>query len=329
MLSKIHELIGRYRTKIFEIGDIKNLRDSFYRSKIKKTKSPTHFLPPKIYTSKFDLPSSNRQHISYLNSFPQTKDHLNKSTIRTIFSELRNIKRSLIKSAKDIEEIFKYPKARFSSFSIDLCQREEYLTTLVNDKFIQLLISENREEEFDILIAEIEEDRKKNITQMSDFLNYLQNCSISDEDTNSMKEIDDDILSLNEDNLKFANQFPEERWTKMNLQPKQRPKQKAVFKLPSDIDELVKFIVTDEKKSSKKKKKKGKKNNGTVTNNISTINPIREKSTTSSKDIEIENFKESINKISTYSYNTQKYKTSFSQEWLNKLNKSLTNFKKS
>lgn len=83
------------------------------------------------------------------------------------------------------------------------------------------------------------------------------------------------------------------------------------------------------RKVQKKKKKKGKKNNGTVTNNISTINPIREKTITSSKDIEIENFKESINKISTYSYNTQKYKTSFSQEWLNKLNKSLTNFKKS
>ena len=192
LLSKIKDLIGRYKTKIFEIGDIKNLRETFYRSKIRKNHSPNHFLPPTIYTSKFSLPSSHRQHITYLNSYPQTKEHLVKSTIRTIFCELRNIKRSLNKSAKDIEIIFKEQKDKFTYYSIELCQREEYLNTLVNDKFIQMLISENREEEFENLIYEIEEDRDNTVYHITDFLNYLKNFSFVIDENN----ISDEFISL-------------------------------------------------------------------------------------------------------------------------------------
>ena len=115
-----------------------------------------------------------------------------KSTIRTIFCELRNIKRSLNKSAKDIEIIFKEQKDKFTYYSIELCQREEYLNTLVNDKFIQMLISENREEEFENLIYEIEEDRDNKVYQMADFLNYLKNFSFVIDENN----ISDEFISL-------------------------------------------------------------------------------------------------------------------------------------
>ena len=298
LLLKIKELIGRYKTKIFEIGDIKNLRDSFYRSKIRKNQSPNHFLPPTIYTSKFSLPSSHRQHITYLNSYPQTKDHLIKSTIRTIFSELRNIKRSLSKSAKDIEIIFKEQKEKFTYYSIELCQREEYLKTLVNDKFIQMLIAENREEEFENLIYEIEEDKDNKVYQMTDFLNYLKNFSfVSDENTQ------DEFISLNEEPLEFESSLHEDQWVKP----------KDTYKPPNDIDELVKYIVTDEKKGSKKKKKKNKKSNNS--NNIGIVSKEEDE-----YDEIVEQFKEEINKISSYSYNTQKIKISYSQDWLNKIN---------
>ena len=54
-----------------------------------------------------------------------------------------------------------------------------------------MLISENREEEFENLIYEIEEDRDNKVYQMTDFLNYLKNFSfVSDENTQ-----DDTLLS--------------------------------------------------------------------------------------------------------------------------------------
>ena len=103
--------------------------------------------------------------------------------------------------------------------------------------------------------------------------------------------------------LEFESNFNEGDWMK----------QKSTYKPPNDIDELVKYIVTDEKKGSKKKKKKNKKSNNS--NNIGIVSKEEDE-----YDEIVEQFKEEINKISSYSYNTQKIKISYSQDWLNKIN---------
>ena len=77
--------------------------------------------------------------------------------------------------------------------------------------------------------------------------------------------------------------------------------QKSTYKPPNDIDELVKYIVTNEKKGSKKKKKKNKKNNNS--NNIGIVSKEEDEC-----DEIVEHFKEEINKISSYSKKHKKLK---------------------
>lgn len=296
LLQKIKELIGRYKVKIFEINEIRKLRDSVFRSKILRNKTPKQY--PKTnktlsnYMSKFSLPFPRTKHYYILkSSTPQTNEQKKFNTIQTIFEELRNIKRSLLKSSDEIEKIFKYPKKKFKNFSIDKCQREEYLNTLIDDDFIQYLINENKEEDFNILINEIEEDRDKNITEMTDYLNYIDSICINgnkDESYISIKEEIDEIVNK---------------------------------KVPIDLDDLVKFIESSEIKKPKKKKKKVNKKPLKESELYQNVN---EKNDTN--DNEILKFKFDINKNSIYSYKTQKIKTNFSQEWLNNLNQTIKNY---
>lgn len=174
LLLKIKELIQRYKDKIYETIELSNIKDIMYP----RTKSLDHFTSKRLIT-RYSMKAYNNKQCLRLHSFTKNtykNESCDKSAVQTVFTKLVNVKIVLIKASKDIEEIFKYAKSEFSNFSIEQCQREEYLNVIVKDDFIQFLIQHNRSNELMPLIEEIEEDKALNIQQMTIFTETLNNC---------------------------------------------------------------------------------------------------------------------------------------------------------
>jgi len=132
--------------------------------------------------------------------------------------ELRNIKKSLIKSSKDIERVFKLPlqhlriNNKVIAFSIEDIHREEFTNTLIKDEFIydliiqiQTISQQLKIDEINHLIEQIEEDvssNKKEMTRFSAFLNaQLKSFIESDEDDSNQEENTEDAVLNHEQEL--------------------------------------------------------------------------------------------------------------------------------
>lgn len=304
------ELVGRYRDKIFQIQNIPTLRDLNKSLRHKKSISLDNHLPQELKKQYCVKLIVKRNMTIDSTSEKKNIEELRKAT-RTIFFELRNIKRTLIRSSKDIEDIFISPKKTFNRFSIEQCQREEFVNTLVNDHFVQYLIRSTKDAEFTAAINEIEEDKDNNLSQMSDFLYFLNQGNYWD-----IIWILEDKIYLDPLNLDYIS---------ANSSTKVKNKIKNKGELDLDIDELVKFIYKneEEKKKPKKKKKrntkKGAENKINTSININDSNNGKNTENNIIKDDGIETFKISLKKISRYSFEVQKIKTRFSKEWLDNI----------
>lgn len=165
------ELIVRYRDKIFQKKNISTLHDLHKSLRSNKSLSLDHHLSQR-FKQQYHIKHNTKRNMTIDNT-----SEIRKATKLIVF-ELRNIKRTLIRSSRDIEEIFITPKKTFNRFSIEQCQREEFVNTLVKNHFIQFLIRSNKDAELISDINEIEEDKNKNLSQMSDFLYFLNQGNI-------------------------------------------------------------------------------------------------------------------------------------------------------
>ena len=301
LITKIEELIGRYREKIFAIKDVQKLKDKYY---LQRTKS-FHALElgltlNKKQSSPFKLSSIplSLSNLTRTNSYPKSVNIIEQQTQRIIFKELRNIKRSLHESANDIEYLFQSHISHFPNFSIDLYQREKYINILVNDPFLNYLLNSNKDSKLIEIINEITKD--KNIKQATDFItlkhclpeDFGESCSQCESEEIKIEQQNwiHDNKHYNINNINFnilgKNKTPKIQdtytssdsssstsiqtiSTTTNFKDKKREncfdmKNNAKdVKTPKDmgLDDWVNYINNNEEKKAAKKKKKKRKKN--------------------------------------------------------------------
>ena len=146
LFIKIFEHINKYKTKIFEIKEIKDmLLMKTYINKRKKVGSPNK----ELIKNKYNFIRSN----STLN---HSSNNL-QIALTTLFGYLRNIKRCLIYSTSDIENIFRIPLIEFPDFNIRDVQLFLFNDIFQNDPLISECIERFKDHsDYNIAIREIE-----------------------------------------------------------------------------------------------------------------------------------------------------------------------------
>ena len=108
------------------------------------------------------------------------------------------------RTAPIIEKIFEVPLSKYQKFSIWECEREDYLKILIHDDFIWNHICKSRQSIIGEVIFEITEDNNKNLTEMSERIDYFK--LIED-----YKKINiDDMLRIPDLGSSLETRFPEE-----------------------------------------------------------------------------------------------------------------------
>jgi hypothetical protein len=335
LLEKIKELIKRYKEKIFEIPEIKFIKDNFHQIALNNNNN--------AYTGDDDSESEN---------LPTYFNEPIKSVIKTLLEELKNIKNSLIESSKDIEFIFKLPINYLSnnehseeknihtdnnSFNLQEIHREEFTNTLINDEFISQLLAQIHQMKSYKIMAEIvkltnqiEEYRyDSNISEQGRISNIisLEIKRILEEEKEQQKNIEQarEIIRTNNllkqqkekelqelKRLKELKQIKELKQLNLNQGKTDSVEEKTQLNLISkheNLDELVEYIKSDDNKPKKTKKKNNRKKNkkSNLNNNENSDNCF---------DEEVEKFKEFI--INSYSniQNIKKIKPLISQKWI-------------
>ena len=170
LLKSIRKIINKFREIIIEHPDLKK--------HIEESKTLDYSL--RSY-SQYNLMKDNSTLENYIKYFKSDNSYsnLNKSypkynkyntKIKKVFSELFNIKRCLKKSSPVISKIFEFPLSKFEKFSIDQCQKEEFLNILIRDKFISNEINKNRNPKINILLSQIIEGNYLNTKLMTEKL---------------------------------------------------------------------------------------------------------------------------------------------------------------
>ena len=208
--NKIKELVGKYKEKVFEIEDIKNIYDA---NQLKRqfilSNQIIHYNNNSIESNVATNSNSNSPYESsnevndeenYINSnlLLNVKDEITGKGISNILlRELINIKKTLKISSKEIEGIFKYPlsilkdeNGKKIKFSVELMQCEEFCKTLLNDELISALLSQIKNiftqikiPKYTKWIEELEENcNHKN--EMTRFVEYI-NDKLDDQKRNS------------------------------------------------------------------------------------------------------------------------------------------------
>lgn len=203
LITKIEELIGRYREKIFAIKDVQKLKDKCEVYYLQRTKSyPSLELGlslNKKQSSPFKLTSIplSLSNLMRTNSYPKSVNIIEQQTQRIIFKELRNIKRSLHDSARDIECLFKSHIIHFPNLRIEQYQREKYIHILVNDPFLNYLLNSNKDSKLIDIINEITED--KNIKQTTLTTITLKHC-LPDDFSESCSQCESEEIKIEQQN---------------------------------------------------------------------------------------------------------------------------------
>ena len=202
--NKIKELVGKYKEKVFEIEEIKNIYDT---SKLKiQLLRNNQILHSNNSVGSNVATNSNSSYDSFNEeeNFFKTNILLNvqdeitgKGISNILLRELINIKKTLKISSKEIESIFKYPlnllkneNGKKIKFSVELMQSEEFCKTLLNDEFIYTLLSQMKGIFTQISIP--------NITQWIE--EVLEDCDHKNEMTRFVKYINEKLGITNENN---------------------------------------------------------------------------------------------------------------------------------
>ena len=188
--NKIKELVGKYKEKVLEIDEIKNVyninkqRKNLLRSnQIFYSNNSVGSNVATNSNSSYDS-NLNDEEIVIKNNIINIQDEIAKNDI--LLRELINIKKTLKISSKEIKRIFRYPlhllkdeNGKKMKFSVELMQTEEFCKTLLNDEFISFLLNKMKEgnsqlsiSDISRLIEEVEKDcDHKN--EMTRFVNYI------------------------------------------------------------------------------------------------------------------------------------------------------------
>ena len=202
--NKIKELVGKYKEKVFEIEEIKNIYDT---SKLKiQLLRNNQILHSNNSVGSNVATNSNCSYDSFngeekffkTNILLNVQDEITGKGISNILlRELINIKKTLKISSKEIESIFKYPlnllkneNGKKIKFSVELMQSEEFCKTLLNDEFIYTLLSQMKGIFTQISIP--------NITQWIE--EVLEDCDHKNEMTRFVKYINEKLGITNENN---------------------------------------------------------------------------------------------------------------------------------
>ena len=298
LANKIKELVGKYKEKVFEIEELKNLHTALQRQIINE----------QIYRNNNSLESNvatnSNSNGSYNNSFLEEGLILNpneemteKGITNILLRELINIKRTLKISSKEIEGIFKYPlnilkdeKGKKIKFSVELMQREEFCKTLLNDEIISTLLTQikdifyrSKNSEIKKWILELDENYEHK-NEMTRFIAYINDkLSLNKKNNNNENNNNNDNnnfleeqknnkenYDLNEDNIIQKDKIYEKEMEDISKKIKKKRNKKIENNdnnknQEEKIDEL-KFKDIDEilnyindETDSKKGKKKGKK----------------------------------------------------------------------
>ena len=198
LLTKIRSLIKKYREKIFELPNIIELQEKIFQRSYSRSNSHTKIISDDYINFVEDRVSINHK------SYPKKKRIFDYYiTVKNLFCELRNIKNCLEKTAPLIEKIFEIPLSDFEKFSIYECEKEDYINILIHDKFIWKEIIKNRNTKLSSIIKEITEDDNKNLTLMTNKIEYFKQFQ-------EKKLKIDDMLKIAEIGSSKDNRFPED-----------------------------------------------------------------------------------------------------------------------
>ena len=277
---KIKELVNKYKEKILEIPEIAIINSKY---KNIKTNNKSCLLKKNLIPNK-NILQSPQYRLSNIILYNEINE-LNISSI--LPKELINIKHTLKRSSFEIQQIFKYPLSLLhTKFSIEKIHLDAYHTILLKDELIASMI---------------EQIKKSNSRKINRLISVIEDDSKDKE----MEQFDKAINLVNEDELNVSS---EEIIKKNNTTPTSSSTieyQDNKIDNDIDIDELIKYIDSDDGETAKKKKKKKNKNKNKI--------PIEE-------DIIVSTFKEEINKCSVDSFLYQKIRPKYSEEWIRKLN---------
>ena len=221
--NKIKELVGKYKEKVFEIEDIKNIYDANQHKRQILLSNQIIHCNNSIESNVATNSNSNSPCESFNEEENYIKNNLlvnvedeiaGKGIANILLRELINIKKTLKISSKEIEGIFKYPlnilkdeNGKKIKFSVELMQCEEFCKTLLNDELISTLLNQIKNIFYQIktpkylkLIEELEENCiHKN--EMTRFVEYINN-KLDDIKRNSNNNNDNDLDESNvEDNI--------------------------------------------------------------------------------------------------------------------------------
>ena len=292
--NKIKELVGKYKEKVFEIEELKNLHNALQRQ----------ILNEQIYRNNNSLESNvatnSNSNGSLNNSYLEDENFLKNNLIlnphdelsgkgisHILLRELINIKRTLKISSKEIEGIFRYPlnilkdeNGKKIKFSVELMQREEFCKTLLNDELISSLLtqikdifSRSKNTEVTKWLLELDEnyEHKNEMTRFIEYINdKLSIKNKNNENKNNSSNYLEEIKNKEEQNEKIYENEVEEinkkikkkRNKKIENNNQMNDQEEKMNELQfKDIDEILNYIndETDSKKG-KKKCKKPKKN---------------------------------------------------------------------
>jgi hypothetical protein len=294
--NKIKELVGKYKEKVFEIEELKNLHNALQRQ----------ILNEQIYRNNNSLESNvatnSNSNGSLNNSYLEDENFLKNNLIlnpqdelsgkgisHILLRELINIKRTLKISSKEIEGIFRYPlnilkdeNGKKIKFSVELMQREEFCKILLNDELISSLLtqikdifSRSKNQEVTKWLLELDEnyEHKNEMTRFIEYINDKLSIKKNNENKNDNSNYLEELKNkeeINEQNEKIYEKEVEEinkkikkkRNKKIENNNKTNNQEEKMNELQfKDIDEILNYIndETDSKKG-KKKCKKAKKN---------------------------------------------------------------------
>ena len=294
--NKIKELVGKYKEKVFEIEELKNLHNALQRQ----------ILNEQIYRNNNSLESNvatnSNSNGSLNNSYLEDENFLKNNLIlnpqdelsgkgisHILLRELINIKRTLKISSKEIEGIFRYPlnilkdeNGKKIKFSVELMQREEFCKILLNDELISSLLtqikdifSRSKNQEVTKWLLELDEnyEHKNEMTRFIEYINDKLSIKKNNENKNDNSNYLEELKNkedINEQNEKIYEKEVEEinkkikkkRNKKIENNNKMNNQEEKMNELQfKDIDEILNYIndETDSKKG-KKKCKKAKKN---------------------------------------------------------------------
>ena len=295
--NKIKELVGKYKEKVFEIEEIKNIyeanelkRQLIINNQIIHCNNSVGSNVATNSNSSYDSYANDEEFIKS-NLILNVKDEVKgKGITNILLKELINIKKTLKYSSKEIEGIFRYPLSILKNengkkikFSVELMQCEEFSKTILNDELISTLLTQIKGIFYRIKnpkitkwLEELEEncDHKNEMTRFIKYINEKLGIKNDEKEINNNNEKEEyfcaDILEKNIDkelkekiynnNNEKNKKIKTKKKSDNNFEKNENNENYKELNF-KDIDELLNYIneETDSKKT-KKKQKKAKKN---------------------------------------------------------------------